>query len=173
MCRCGAQSEIAKLPQRPCGCAQEHSARHIIEYRWRCNTCGAQSFDDRARCCAAPRWRRTDIVAFDVAIHPDPPFGLPAVAVLLVDLPDSSIAKKLKALPLRIRGKPKIPVILRQAESETIFDVSANRYLTKGRRFRLLMRAFSPDMDRNVSQFPYFTTAEVLTYRPEIGQRTS
>lgn len=175
-CRsCGARSAVSKFPSRPCQCPKAEARRRVVvDYRIRCRSCNVVTLGLEApACCDSPRPQREETIPYDVAFHSAAPEGLPPVAIVLVDEPDTSLAKVLFALPLRNRGQPKIPVILRPADSVTFFDVSANRYRIKGKRFRLLTRAFSSEMDRNVSQFPYYTTSKVLTYRPTVGQRTA
>lgn len=172
--RCGAKSRPGKSPRRLCRCSKEHMSRTIVEGQLRCRRCKALSYGwNRTGCCPTPRLHREDAAAYDIAVNNRPASGTPSVAIVVVDHPGSSVERTLRELPLRIRGQPKIPIILRPSSVETAFDVESGRYKRKDARFARIMKAFSPEMDRRVSQFPYHTTSKVLTYRPTIGQRTA
>jgi hypothetical protein len=94
------------------------------------------------------------------------PVDLRLVVVLS---PRQSQRKQLEALPLRLAGQPRIPVILRPAEDGTMVHHRIGAFTYQGPQYRALMRSFREH--RNPGAFPYWLSAEVLDYRPDLWAR--
>lgn len=93
------------------------------------------------------------------------------VLLPLVDNPMRSIQKQLEELPLRFLGQPRLKVILQPSDNDSIYDLDSGSFTVIGPRFRQLIRAFCPNEDPRAA-FPYWKSAEVITYRPELAFRT-
>jgi hypothetical protein len=98
-----------------------------------------------------------------------PPSAPTDLRLVVVLAPRLSQKKQLEALPLRIAGQPKIPVILRPADDGTMAHHKTGALTYIGPQYRALMRAFREH--RNPGTFPYWETAEVLNYRPDLWAR--
>ncbi len=98
-----------------------------------------------------------------------PPTAPLALRLVVVLSPRLSRKKQLEALPLRIAGQPKIPVILRPADDGTTVHQKTGALTYSGPQHRALLRAFREH--RNPGAFPYWETAEVLNYRPDLWAR--
>lgn len=94
------------------------------------------------------------------------PMDLRLVVVLS---PRQSQRKQLEALPLRLAGQPRIPVILRPADDGTMAHHKTGALTYTGPQYRALMRSFREH--RNPGAFPYWETADVLNYRPDLWAR--
>lgn len=98
-----------------------------------------------------------------------PPSAPSDLRLVVVLTPRVSRKKQLEALPLRIAGQPKIPVILRPADDGTTAHHKTGALTYTGPQYRALMRAFREH--RNPGAFPYWETAQVLNYRPDLWAR--
>ena len=86
-------------------------------------------------------------------------------------LRDVRVAGLVDALPLRIVGQPRVPVLLRTTDSASSFDRRNGEWVTRGDRHRELLRAFSDAPGK--SAFPFKTTTDVVDIRPELQLRFS
>jgi hypothetical protein len=84
--------------------------------------------------------------------------------------PRRSLKSQLEELPLRTLGQPQIPVILRPADDGTAVSRITGELSYTGPKYRALMLAFRAH--RNPGAFPYWETAVVLNYRPDLWVRT-
>lgn len=146
----------------------------LAEHRFACPKCGYVSDRDEPhetrersprRCKGS--LRETDALPFDVAWRTTT--GVREVLLVFVDDPSRDLVDQLRALPLRIAGQPRLPIVLRTTDITSVFDRAKGRFIAKGERHRALLRAFSDAGDRHT--FPFSTTAEVVDVRPELQLR--
>lgn len=112
---------------------------------------------------ACGHWRLLPPLPYDVADKAG------EVMILLCDNPRASIVKQAAALPLRVLGQPRLSVVLRPCDDNSLYDAVGKRWVMKGPRLRLLEHLFSDD--HLAGHFPYATTADVVDYRPEAQLR--
>jgi hypothetical protein len=176
--KCARCATIGLLGQasKTCATCGGDTTLSAAEHRFECAGCGYLSDRDeehrnvrdgrRRGPCRGPM-REMDHVPFDVAWR-ESAAGIEVVLVV-VDDPTRSLRDQLNALPLRVAGKPAIPIALKTIDSQSVFDPRARRWISTGERHRELLRAFSPDGDRHL--FPFSTTARVVEVRPELQLR--
>jgi hypothetical protein len=92
-----------------------------------------------------------------------------AVRLLLVDNPRQSIVAQVAALPLRTLGQPRLDVIIRPSDDDSLYDADNGRWLQRGTRLRLMHRLF--ETEHLPGHFPYASTATVVDHRPEAQLR--
>jgi hypothetical protein len=172
---CGRRGKIgvgnAKAPCPACGGALKDE---VVLHPHECSACGyvgAKAEPHRHRASRMPCtgiMKERSYLPFDVAYKAE---GTSYEVLLpVVDNPMRSIQKQLLELPLRFLGQPRLKVVLRPSDDDSVFDVDRGSFAIIGTRFRQLIRAFSPH--ENPSDFPYWKSAEVITYRPELSFRT-
>lgn len=174
--RCGGcdwqSTRDVRQPAKCPMCAASPLKQVPIEHIWRCTKCGVTATgptSDAHGSCPG-RFRRQRYLRFDVAFQKRAG-APPDVMLLLVDNPLRSIESQLMDLPLRFLDQPKLKVIIRPSDDDTIYDANSGTWATKGRRFRALLDAFSPH--DNPRLYPFWVSAEVITYRPEVVLRTT
>lgn len=168
---CDQRSNASLSPRLACGHDEKAARRTLVDVTFACRACGTVSLQPASQCCETPRPRRHTAIDYDIAYTKRPKPGLPPVMIVLVDEPNSSLPKLLGALPLRITDQPKVPVVLRPYDAESLWSISGSRHVLQSTRFRRLTAAFNPQSYRGVG-FDYSTTAFSFPYRPEVGQRT-
>ena len=171
---CGARGPIGRVLSACAKCGRA-TTQVASELRFECGECGyvsdadeaehADAKDRRRRCTTA--LRETDHLAFDVAWR-DGPGGTEAV-ILFVDDPTRALHEQLDALPIRIAGQPRVPLLLRTTDEHSVYDSAAATWAVTGPRHRELLRAFSPDGSRNL--FRFSTTTTMTEVRPELQLR--
>lgn len=170
---CGACGRAAPSAPQDASCPGCGGAirQVVVRQPLACERCGAIAEDpgahDATGCDGAMRPR--PYLPFDVAHRRVG--GVRDVVVVFVDNPYRSLERQLQELPLRFLGQPRVKVILRASDDESIWDETAQCWAHMGPRLRRLLRAFS-EFGR-VQHFPYWRSAEVVTYRPELVLRTA
>jgi hypothetical protein len=91
------------------------------------------------------------------------------IRLLLVDNPRQSVPGQVAALPLRTLGQPRLSVIVRPSDDDSIYDAAGHRWLQRGARLRFFHRLFEDD--HLAGHFPYATTATIVDFRPEAQLR--
>lgn len=173
VCRsCQRASAPAVSPSAPCKCGVECYSRKVVEGPNRCSACRKLHAVDVDACCPGAFLRPAEYVDYDIAVAKHPAGGLPKVAVLIVDPPYRSSLRLLETLPLRIQGQPRVPIILRPYEEESLFNLATNRWQFRSQSFRRLEGAFNSYSFSRQNHYPYYETSTLLSYRPSIGQRT-
>lgn len=176
--RCTSCTWAGPLNRPASGCPRCHGAvtHALSERRFRCLRCATVSDvpgphsptgASATRCDGA--MREIDHLAFDVAWrrrgqNQD-------VLLVLVDDPGRSLGVQLRALPLRIGGQPRVPILLRTTDPDSSFDRVSGTWITQGERHRALLRAFAAAGDRRA--FPYAMTTTVVELCPELQLRFS
>ncbi|MBI1948561.1 MAG: hypothetical protein HYS27_22935 [Deltaproteobacteria bacterium] len=159
-----------------CPTCRGRAEQALAERRFECPKCGHVSdcnelHDNRRhtgrRCKGA--MREVDHLSFDVAWRTAT--GTREVLLVFVDEPGRDLIDQLRALPLRIAGQPRVPIVLRTTDPFSVFDRAKSRWVAKGERHRALLRAFSESGDKH--SFPFSTTADVVDIRPELQLRLS
>ncbi len=161
----------------PCPACAGALKQELVAQPWRCRLCGlvTRSFAGEHRAPSSTttlcpgRLKPHRYLPFDVA-HLQVPGQPPEVRLLLVDNPMRSIESQLLDLPLRFLEQPKLDVIIRPSDDGSIFDADAGRWAMKGRRLRALEAAFQPH--DNPRLYPFWVSANVITYRPDVVLRS-
>ena len=173
---CGRRSKVGVLNTNvPCPSCAGALKSELVAVPHQCVACGYfgpkpephKNPSTRAPCPGTMKARQ--YLPFDVAFKKE---GSSYDVVLpLVDNPMRSIQKQLEELPLRFLGQPRLKVILQPSDDDSVYDLDQGSFTVIGPRFRQLIRAFSPNEDPRAA-FPYYRSAEVITYRPELAFRT-
>ena len=151
VCDCGAGLQAAVITRAArCRCGDVVNLDDAVQLERHQASCG----DASLRLASLP---------FDVAVRKS------EVMLLLVDEPRRSVFAQVNQLPLRILGQPRLNIVLRPSDDDSLWDATERRWLQRGRRYRLLERLFSTDHVQG--QFPFSTTATVVDYRPETALR--
>jgi hypothetical protein len=165
---CGLGYAQVRRASALCDCGSKLTAT-VITNAGQCRCGQTVNVDDSAQVdrhrknCGPTAVRLTAPLPFDVATRAG------EVVLLLVEDPRRSIFAQVADLPLRVLGQPRLPVILRPSDDDSLYDASARRWLQKGKRYRLLERLFSEEhVD---GHFPFSTTSKVVDYRPETALR--
>jgi hypothetical protein len=161
----------------PCPACGAKLESRIAERLFQCSHCDALDDSPRAhrvtdgqKASASPcpgAMRHLSYLPFDLAWRKEG--SSYEVLLLVVDDQNRSVQKQLEALPLRFLGQPRLKVILRPCDDDSTYDLERNTWATVGTRYRQLQRAFSAHEDPR--GFPYWETAEVVTYKPELQLR--
>lgn len=165
--QCGAVDK-RRSNRAVCDCGRPLKAS-IVENAATCRCGQVVNVDDdvqvqhHAQLCGPGLLRLLSPLPFDVATRGN------EVMLLLVENPRRSVTTQVDELPLSILGQPRLSVVLRPSDDDSLYDAAASRWLQKGKRFRLLERLFSDDHVEG--HFPYSTTATVVDYRPETSLR--
>ncbi len=167
-CRgCRARTAIGATPPSSCNRCARPLEQVIVRTPWACRLCGVVT-DQRVHDGCDGSMRPQMYLPYDLAHRVKD--GRRDVIVVLVDNPYRSIANQLEELPLRFLDQPRIKVIVRPAEDGSVWDEDEARYSHIGPRLRQLLHAFTAhDRPRH---FPYWKSADVITYRPELAVRT-
>lgn len=174
--RCPWTGALDAPAAAPCTACAGDLKQQLVAHPWRCRVCqlltrafAPEHTSPSTKTLCVGRLKPHRYLPFDVA-HRQVPGRPPDVRVLLVDNPMRSIESQLLALPLRFLEQPKLDVIIRPSDDGSVFDVDAGRWAMKGRRLRALEAAFKPH--DNPRLYPFWASAEVLTYRPEVVLRS-
>lgn len=171
---CGARGALGQALESCVKCKAKVT-QVASELRFECPECGHASDGedgphedarDRRRRCSA-QLRETDHLPFDVAWREAP--GGTEVVLIVVDDPTRALEDQLNVLPLRISGQPRLPVMLRTTDEESIFDSINGAWIATGSRHRDLLRAFGDGGLRSL--FPFVTTTTPFDVRPELQLR--
>lgn len=170
---CGWSGALNAAAPAKCGACDAAAApkQLVIEHLWKCSRCGTvATAPDAPHGTCVGRLRRQRYLPYDVAyrMRDNAP---PSVIILLVDNPLRSVEAQLLDLPLRFLNQPRIDVIVRPSDDDSVYDVAAGRWAMKGRRFRSILDAFTPHDNPRV--YPFWVAAEVITYKPEVVLRTT
>lgn len=159
-----------------CPTCQGRAEPCLAQRRYECTKCGrasdrAEPHDgpDRPRRPCAGTMREADHLAFDVAWRTAS--GRREVLLVFVDDPGRDLAEQLRALPLRIAGQPRLPIILRTTDVASVFNRDTQVWTSTGERHRALQGAFSDAGDSRM--YPFATTAEVVDPCPKLQLRLS
>lgn len=171
-------------PPAEARCARECGWVSAVTATRRCAVCGAEAVPtvvlDPAVCACGSAfdlahaasvlrheahggWRLAPALPYDVAEKGG------RLLLLLCDNPRASVTAQVGRLPLRTLGQPRLEVVLRPSDDNTVFDPVNGTYAMKGPRFRLLTSLFAKD--HLAGHFPYATTADVVAFRPETQLR--
>lgn len=173
---CGRRSKVGVLNTNvPCPSCAGALKSELVAVPHQCAACGYvgpkpephKNSSTRAPCLGLMKERQ--YLPFDVAFKKEG--SSYEVLLPLVDNPMRSVQKQLEELPLRFLGQPRLKVILQPSDDDSIYDLDLGSFTVIGPRFRQLIRAFSPNEDPRAA-FPYWRSAEVITYRPELAFRT-
>lgn len=89
--------------------------------------------------------------------------------ILFVEHPFRALKAQLAQLPLDIHGLPPIDIVLRPQDDGSAVDKHTGRPLWKGPRWLRLERLFQETA--RPTSFPFWETARLVTYRPELFYR--
>ena len=170
--------EALDSPKGQCSCGAT-LRREIVTEPWRCSKCEHVATVTEPHLVLREDIENERLVRLPVecrgTLRPSPylPFDVAYRAgdllVVLADDPCRSIRSQLRELPLRVPGQPRLKLVLRHADDASLFDPETKTWVVRGPRLRQLEHAFNP---RGASVlFPFWETADVLDYRPELQFR--
>lgn len=170
---CAWSGELNRAAQS-CGACRGAVKHQLSERRFLCARCGlvtdvaaphASARDSKRRC--AGTLRETDHLAVDVAWRERG--GSTEVVLVFVDDPARDLEDQLRELPLRVRGQPRVPIIIKTTDPKSTFDRQRGAWATTGERHRALIRAFADAAVRGL--FPLQTTTTIVDLAPELQLR--
>jgi hypothetical protein len=153
---------VARTHCETCGA---DATRELCARAYRCFSCGHVSdaplahrrrTDPRRRCRGVPR--EGDHLGFDVAWRLVD--NRHDVILIFVDDLGRDLVTQLRELPLRVRGQPKVPIVLRSTDAASVYDRRIAAWREQGPRHRALLRAFSSEGLRRL--FPFVTTTTLV-----------
>lgn len=170
---CGWSGELNRAAPS-CGACRGAVSHRLSERRFLCVRCGLVSdvaaphvsARDKSRRCAGTL-RETDHLAVDVAWRERG--GSTEVVLLFVDDPTRDLEDQLRELPLRVRGQPRLPIVLKTTDPKSTFDRQRCTWAATGERHRALLRAFTESGMRGL--FPLETTSTVVDIAPALQLR--
>lgn len=160
----GAPSEAVSACPR---CKRATEAR-VSDLFFRCADCGFVSdeasvhrrADGKGRCSGT--MVLADPLPFDVAWRSVG--GKVELFIVLVDDPSRAIEAQFRDLPIDVEGQPHLPLLVRSADLDSVYDATARKWAAMGARHAVLMRDLNPH-----GRCSWFASrVELIDYRPDL-----